>query len=272
MTQTSPRNKNFIPHVPASPPQVCFSIESLSFSADVPAIQVSDLNFSYPNHPPVLQDISFSLYSGESIALLGRTGTGKSTLMENLVGLKWPNSGEIRILDHSLEPNTLFQLRQQVGFAFQDPNDQLFMPTILEDVMFGPCNYGVPTELATEQAHQLLREFGLTEVAHHSVYELSGGQKRLAALATILALNPAILILDEPTNGLDPWWRRHLAEILISLPVQLLLIASHDLNWIQQVTQRALVLQQGKIQVDRSTESLLQDRETLEACGLPLDY
>ncbi|MGL5083104.1 MAG: energy-coupling factor ABC transporter ATP-binding protein [Microcoleaceae cyanobacterium] len=242
-------------------------------SPSTPAgIQVSNLTFSYPNQAPVLNNISFTFQIGERIALLGRTGTGKSTLIETLVGLKHPTSGQVQILGTILEPDTLFQIRQQIGFAFQDPNDQLFMPTILEDVIFGPCNYGVPEDVATAQAHHLLTEFDLAEVAHRPVHELSGGQKRLAALATILILNPAVLILDEPTNGLDPWWRRHLAEVLAQLPIQVLLIASHDLHWVNQVTQRALVLKQGQIEVDRSTADLLQDRLTLENCGLPLDY
>ncbi|NJK39197.1 MAG: ABC transporter ATP-binding protein [Oscillatoriales cyanobacterium RM2_1_1] len=241
-------------------------------SAIAVGVQVSDLVFSYPHQGIILQNISFTLNLGERVALLGRTGSGKSTLMENLVGLKRPNSGEIQILGTTLGPETLFQVRQQIGFAFQDPNNQLFMPTILEDVIFGPCNYGVPEALAREQADQLLAGFSLSEVAHRSVHELSGGQKRLAALATVLALNPDILILDEPTNGLDPWWRRHLAEILIQLPVQILLIASHDLHWVSRVTQRALVLKQGQIQVDQPTIALLQDRPTLESCGLPPDY
>ncbi len=235
-------------------------------------IAVQDLVFSYPHQNPILQNISFTLKSGETIALLGRTGTGKSTLMENLVGLKQPQSGKIWIQGLSLEPKNLFQVRRQIGFAFQEPNDQLFMPTILEDVIFGPCNYGISPEEAQEQAYQLLADFGLADVVNRPVYELSGGQKRLAALAAILALKPSILILDEPTNGLDPWWRRHLAEILPTLPVDVLLIASHDLNWVKRVTQRAMVLQQGKIYVDMPTEDLLQDSTLLENCGLPLDY
>ncbi len=233
---------------------------------------VQNLLFSYSNQSPILQDISFTLKVGERIALLGRTGTGKSTLMENLVGLKQPNSGEIRILGTRLEQTTLDQILRQVGFCFQDPNDQLFMPSILEDVSFGPRNYGVSSDIATEQAYQLLADFGLADVVDRSVHELSGGQKRLAALASVLALEPAVLILDEPTNGLDPWWRRHLAQLLPQLPVQVLLIASHDLHWVSRVAERAMVLQDGKIKVDMHTEELLRDQVTLDACGLPLDY
>lgn len=234
-------------------------------------LTVENLTFSYCPQNPILREISFSLNSGERLALLGPTGTGKSTLMENIIGLKTPDCGEIWIQGIPISPQTLPQLRRQIGFGFQDPNNQLFMPTIFEDVVFGPCNYGMNLEQASEIANQLLTQFGLAKLAHRSVHELSGGQKRLATLAAILALNPAILILDEPTNGLDPWWRRYLAEVLLNLPMQVLLIASHDLQWVGRVTERSLILGNGKIQVDRPTQQLLQDRDTLEKCGLPLD-
>ncbi len=233
---------------------------------------VQDLLFGYARQEPILQNISFTINSGERVALMGATGAGKSTLLENLIGLKLPQSGQIFINGISLESKNLSEIRLQVGFAFQNPDDQLFMPTILEDVMFGPGNYGVDPEQALAQASRLLADFGLADCVNRSVYELSGGQKRLAALAAVLALEPAILILDEPTNGLDPWWRRELAQILSQLPVEVMLIASHDLQWISQVTQRAMILKQGTIQVDQPTEELLQDRYTLEQCGLPLDY
>lgn len=235
-------------------------------------VAVQDLVFGYPRQEPVLRGISFSLYPGERVALLGPTGAGKSTLLENLIGLKLPNSGQISIAGLPIAPATLPQVRRQVGFAFQDPNDQLFMPTILEDVTFGPRNYGVPPAMARDRAYQLLEDFGLADYANRSAHELSGGQKRLAALAAILALEPSILILDEPTNGLDPSWRRHLAQVLSQLSVQVILIASHDLNWIGKTTRRALVLAHGQLQVDRPTSELLRDCSTLEAYDLPPDW
>ena len=146
------------------------------------------------------------------------------------------------------------------------------MPTILEDITFGPLNYGLPLETAKEVAQNLLVKFGLEKYAHRSVYELSGGQKRLAALAAVLALKPEILILDEPTNGLDPLWRRNLAEIILQLPMQIILIASHDLNWVSKVTERALILQYGQIQVDTSMENILRDTSILESYDLPFNY
>ncbi len=235
-------------------------------------VEVQNLMYAYSQQQPVLDNISFSLKIGDRVALMGATGSGKSTLLENLIGLKHPQSGKIWINGIPLLPNTLPQIRQQIGFSFQDANDQLFMPTILEDITFGPLNYGVSPIAAKEKAHQLLADFGLAAYAHRSAHELSGGQRRLAALAAILALDPAILILDEPTNGLDPAWRRHLAHVLLKLPVQVMLIASHDLNWLGKVTQRALVLSTGKIQIDRDIQPLLQDGKTLDRLGLPVDW
>jgi cobalt/nickel transport system ATP-binding protein len=237
-----------------------------------PTIEIQDLVFGYPQQKPVLRGISFTLQPGERVALLGLTGAGKSTLLENLIGLKMPQSGEIRVRGIKLEQATLSQVRRSIGFCFQDANDQLFMPTILEDVTFGPRNYGVPAKVARDRALLLLEEFGLLEFANRSAHELSGGQRRLAALAAILALEPAILILDEPTNGLDPSWRRHLAKVLSQLPVEVILIASHDLNWIGKTTQRALILAEGQIKVDRNTQELLQDKSTLEHYNLPPDW
>ncbi|WP_293331598.1 energy-coupling factor ABC transporter ATP-binding protein [Microcoleus sp. CAWBG58] len=237
-----------------------------------PTIEVQDLVFGYPQQKPVLQGISFTLQPGERVALLGLTGAGKSTLLENLIGLKMPQSGEVIVQGIKLEQATLSEARRQIGFCFQDANDQLFMPTILEDVMFGPRNYGVSLEMARDRALSLLDEFRLVEFANRSAHELSGGQRRLAALAAILALEPAILILDEPTNGLDPSWRRHLAKVLSQLPIEVILIASHDLNWIGKTTQRALILADGQIRVDEQTQELLKDRSTLEYYNLPPDW
>lgn len=235
-------------------------------------LEVQNLVYAYANQKPVLRDISFSLNPGDRVALMGATGSGKSTLLENLIGLKQPRSGNIFINGIPVEPKTLPQIRRQIGFSFQDPNDQLFMPTILEDVTFGPRNYGVPAAVAIEQGRQLLADFGLEAYAHRCAHELSGGQRRLAALAAILALEPTILILDEPTNGLDPAWRRHLAQVLLKLPVQVMLIASHDLNWLGKVTQRALVLADGYIPINREIQPLLREGETLEKLGLPVDW
>lgn len=233
---------------------------------------VQDLIFGYARQEPILQNISFTINSGERVALMGATGAGKSTLLENLIGLKLPQSGQILINGITLESKNLTEIRLQVGFAFQNPDDQLFMPTILEDVMFGLRNHGMPLIEAKEKARLILSKFGLIYYENRSSHELSGGQKRLAALASILVLEPSILILDEPTNGLDPAWRKTLAKVLSELPLEAILIASHDLNWIKKTTTRSLILAQGKIVVERPTQELLQDEEMLELHGLPPDW
>lgn len=235
-------------------------------------VEVENLVYAYSRQEPVLQEISFTLNKGDRVALMGATGSGKSTLLENLIGLKQPQSGKITINGIPVELQTLPQVRRQIGFSFQDANDQLFMPTILEDITFGPRNYGMSPAEASDRARQLLADFGLEAYANRSAHELSGGQRRLAALASILALEPTILILDEPTNGLDPAWRRHLAQVLLKLPVQAILIASHDLHWLGRVTQRALVLSGGRIQIDSDIQPLLQDGATLDQLGLPIDW
>ncbi|BBD65481.1 ABC transporter-related protein [Nostoc commune NIES-4072] len=235
-------------------------------------VEVENLAYAYSRQEPVLQEISFTLNAGDRVALMGATGSGKSTLLENLIGLKQPQTGKITINGIPVEPKNLPQVRRQIGFSFQDANDQLFMPTILEDITFGPRNYGMSQAKACDRARQLLADFGLEAYANRSAHELSGGQRRLAALASILALDPTILILDEPTNGLDPAWRRHLAQVLLKLPVQVMLIASHDLHWLGRVTQRALVLSNGRIQIDSNIQPLLQDGATLDQLGLPIGW
>ncbi|MBD2677836.1 MULTISPECIES: energy-coupling factor ABC transporter ATP-binding protein [Nostoc] len=235
-------------------------------------VEVENLVYAYSRQEAVLQGISFNLNRGDRVALMGATGSGKSTLLENLIGLKEPQSGKIRINGIPVQPKTLPEIRRQIGFSFQDANDQLFMPTILEDVTFGPRNYGMSAAEAGDRARKLLADFGLEAYANRSAHELSGGQRRLAALAAILALEPTILILDEPTNGLDPAWRRHLAQVLFKLPVEVILIASHDLHWLGRVTQRALVLSGGRIQIDSDIQPLLQNGTTLDQLGLPVDW
>lgn len=238
---------------------------------DTPLI-INNLSFSYNPEKPILKNISFTINHGEKVGLLGPTGMGKSTLMENLIGLHLPQEGEILIHGLPVKKENLSVIRKMIGFTFQNPDDQLFMPNIFDDIMFGPNNYNLPAGLSINKTNSLLKKFGLESYSNCSAYQLSGGQKRLVALATILVLEPSILILDEPTNGLDPLWRRNLANIINLLPLDVLLISSHDLQWIGKVTQRCLILHDGKIKVDLPTHELLKNYSLLEYYGLPFDY
>lgn len=235
-------------------------------------LKVEELTYAYPRQQAVLKNISFNLNVGDRFALMGATGSGKSTLLENIIGLKQPQQGQVWIRNIPVSHKTLLHIRRHIGFGFQDANDQLFMPTVIEDITFGPRNYGVPPAIAINKAQQLLIDFGLESYANRSVHELSGGQRRLVALAAILALEPDILILDEPTTGLDPAWRRRLAHILLQLPIQAMLIASHDLNWLGKVTKKALVMAGGSIFINAEIEPLLKDSQTLERFNLPIGW
>lgn len=236
-----------------------------------PVLEVRDLWFRYPGGEPVLKGVSFSVRRGERVVLLGANGAGKSTLLHLLIGLKQPDCGEVLVYGTPVREPYLKVVRRRVGLVFQSPEDQLFMPTLLEDVAFGPCNYGVPREQALEAARSLLERFGLSMRAGHSGHLLSEGQKRLAALASVLALEPSILVLDEPTGGLDPGWRCRMADALSSLGCDTVLMATHDLAWASKVAHRALVLFEGRIRVDGPAREVLEDVATLADCGLPVD-
>ncbi|MBE3597472.1 MAG: ABC transporter ATP-binding protein [Limnochordaceae bacterium] len=234
-----------------------------------PVLEVRDLWFRYPGGEPVLQGVSFSVRRGERVAILGANGVGKSTLLHLLIGLQRPESGEVLVYETPVREPHLKAIRRRVGLVFQNPDDQLFMPTLLEDVAFGPCNYGVAREEALEAARALLERFRLTSHAAHSGHRLSGGEKRLAALATVLALEPSILALDEPTGGLDPGWRCRLADALSMIEWDALLMATHDLAWVSKVAHRALVLFDGRIRLDGPAREVLQNASALADCGLP---
>lgn len=215
-----------------------------STSADSALLQVSSLQFGYPHHR-VLKDISFQLKAHERLALIGGNGAGKSTLLRLLVGLEQAVAGEIRAFGQICQDEADFHtLRTQVGFLFQDSDDQLFCPTVLEDVAFGPLNLGHSKEDAIHIAHETLAKLGMQAFAERVTYRLSGGEKRMIALATVLAMAPKILLLDEPTNGLDSRAEERLLSHLEALP-QAMIVVSHDERVIERLATRAVVLEQG---------------------------
>jgi cobalt/nickel transport system ATP-binding protein len=230
-------------------------------------LELRDLSYAYPGGEPVLRHISFAVATGERVALLGPNGAGKSTLLQHINGLLVPTSGEVRVGGLAVTEGSLRAVRAQVGFVFQDPDDQLFLPSLHEDVAFGPLNAGASREAAHDQAHAVLAELGIERYAERAAHHLSGGERRLASLATVLVSRPAILVLDEPTGELDARARQRIVRLLQQRP-ETLLLAAHDLEAAGAVCRRALVLSEGSVAYDGPLDRLLADRELLCELGL----
>ncbi|MTI12603.1 energy-coupling factor ABC transporter ATP-binding protein [Sansalvadorimonas verongulae] len=210
-----------------------------------PLIQVEDLHFSYGEQAPVFQGASFNLYSGERIALLGPNGSGKTSLLRLVMGLLKPDSGTIKLFGQSMSNEKDFRkYRGRAGLLFQDSDDQLFCPTVLEEVCFGPLNQGMKPEEAKAQARTVLKQLGIEALEERITWQLSGGQKRLVALASVLAMEPEVLLLDEPTNALDNPTRERLIQILLELPQAMICIA-HDDEFHGQLATRSLRVEGG---------------------------
>jgi len=230
------------------------------------AIQVEHLSFSYPNGNPALTDISLILQSGEKAALVGANGAGKSTLLLHLNGI-YRGQGEIKIAGLELKPKTLPQIRAKVGLVFQNPDDQLFSNSVYEDVAFGPLYQGLPGEVIRERVGAALAAVQMEGFAERSPYHLSSGEKKRIAIATVLAMEPQILVFDEPTAGLDPRARRELIALLRTLP-QTLLVATHDLALVQDLLPRTILMEKGQIVADGFSGDILENQALLEAHGL----
>jgi len=212
-----------------------------------PVIALHHLSFQYPQQPLILQQLDFQLFSGQKVALRGANGSGKSTLLHLLLGLLRPTAGSIEIFQQHCETEADFvKIRGRVGLLFQDADDQLFCPTVAEDVAFGALNLGKTPEEARKIVRDTLNLLGLTGYESKITYKLSGGEKRLVALATVLAMQPEVLLLDEPTSGLDATTEQRVIALLAALP-QAMLIVSHDPHFLQQVTQQTVNLTQGHL-------------------------
>ena len=233
------------------------------------ALVMTGVQYHYPDHTPALQDVGFQIAHGESVALIGGNGAGKSTLLSLLVGIVFPTAGTVNIDGVELTHKTASGLRQRLGLVFQNPDDQLFMPTVLDDVAFGPLNQGLSPAQAKERALDALTTVGASHLSLRSSLRLSTGEKRAAAIAAVLAMTPDILLMDEPTAGLDPWSRRQLIGLLGRF-AHTKIIATHDLDFALDVCQRTLVLRDGRVVADGPSASLLQDRELLASCRLEL--
>jgi cobalt/nickel transport system ATP-binding protein len=230
-------------------------------------LEARDLHYAYGDGTVALEGITFRIHHGEAVALVGANGAGKSTLLQHLNGALRATSGEVRVGDLPLNDGTLADVRRVVGMVFQDPDDQLFMPTVLEDVAFGPRNLGISPVEADVRAREALRRVGAEHLAAKAPYHLSVGEKRRCALAAVVAMGPDILVLDEPSTGLDPRGRRLLIDLLKAF-THTKLIASHDLDLVRRICSRTLVLHQGRLRADGPTAAIFADRELMESCGL----
>jgi cobalt/nickel transport system ATP-binding protein len=232
-----------------------------------PLLQLDGVTYRYPDETPALADVSLSVAPGERVALLGPTGAGKSTLLQLVNGLLLPTAGQVRFDGTGVTERTATAVRCRVGLVFQNPDDQLFLPTLLEDVAFGPLNAGISSAAASARARATLAVLGLEHAAGRAAHHLSGGERRLAALATVLVSAPDLLALDEPTGDLDARSRRRLLDAL-GARAETLLVATHDLDVAAALCQRAVVLVDGRVAWDGALDTLRADRAALERCAL----
>ncbi len=233
-------------------------------------IEFQNVSFSYERGRPVLRDLSFSIGDGECVGLIGANGAGKSTVMKLLLGLL-TGEGTILVDGVAVKKDTLAQIRRKLGFVLQDSDNQMFMPTVYEDMIFGPLNYGLSREETDKRVDAVLERLGLQELKHRHNHRISGGEKRMAAIATILAMEPEAVLMDEPTAALDPYNRRIVIHTIRSLP-QTKLITSHDLDMILDTCSRVILLSEGRIAADGPAEEILRDRALLESHRMELPF
>lgn len=231
-------------------------------------IQFSDVCYEYPNGFEALRGVTFRITHGEKVALLGRNGAGKSTLLLHTNGLLLPTQGTVDIGGVMVTPKTLKLVRQSVGMVFQNPDDQLFMNTVEEDVAFGPANMGLTAGEIDSRVTHALQAVGCEGLRDRAPYHLSGGQKRAVAIATVLSMEPNILVMDEPTSNLDQPSRRQCIDIIKSF-MHTCLIATHDLDLVREVCPRSIVIEQGQVVADTSTAQVFSDPELRSILGLP---
>lgn len=230
-------------------------------------VEVKDLNHTYPDGTKAVRGVTFRIHHGESVAIVGANGAGKSTLLLHLNGYLTPQSGTVRIGDFPLTKETVMNIRKTVGMIFQNPDDQLFMPTVYEDVAFGPLNLGLPPEEVEQRVGDALTRADVAHLRDRPPYKLSGGEKRAVAIATVLSMSPDILVMDEPSSNLDPKARRTLINLLRSFQ-HTKIIASHDLDMVLDLCERTIVIHDGKIMADGPTNAIFQDKDLLEASHL----
>jgi cobalt/nickel transport system ATP-binding protein len=237
----------------------------------VPSLAVEGLAFSYPDGHQALFGVDLQVERGERVAVLGPNGAGKTTLVLHLNGLLSGGVGSVCVAGLPVEPVNYPEIRRRVGIVFQDPDDQLFMPTVRDDVAFGPANAGVRGEELDRRVLAALASVGMADFADRPPHHLSFGQRRRVALATVLVMEPEILVLDEPSSNLDPASRRELADILRGLDVTVLMV-THDLPYALELCPRAVILSGGLVAADGPTSTLLADAPLMAAHRLELPF
>ena len=231
------------------------------------AVEVKDLHYTYPGEYQALRGVSFRVEHGESVGIVGANGAGKSTLLQHLNGYLLPAQGVVHIGDCPVTRETVGQARRMVGVVFQDPDDQLFMPTVYEDVAFGPSNLGLPPEEVTTHVEQALETVGVSHLRDRPPYRLSGGEKRAVAIATVLSMTPEILVLDEPTSNLDPRARRQLITLLRGFQ-HTKILATHDLDMVLDLCERTIVIHEGQVKADGPALDIFKDQDLMEESHL----
>ena len=239
---------------------------------NMPSLEIKELAFAYPDGNQALYGVSLSIQKGERVALLGPNGAGKTTLVMHMNGIHPTSHGSIHVagqLVDSKNKESIKQIRSKVGIVFQDPDDQLFMPTVGEDVAFGPYNMGLRDAELSKVVDEALELVGMSEFKDRPPHHLSFGQRRRVAVATVLAMKPEILILDEPSSNLDPASRRELADILRSLDITIVMV-THDLPYAFELCERSVILSGGIIVADNDTKVILKDQGLLKSHRLEL--
>ena len=232
-------------------------------------IEVRALHYIYPDGYEAIKDMSFLIRHGESVGIIGANGAGKSTLLLLLLGLLFPGSGEVLVGDVRVAPKTLPLIRQRLGLVFQDPDDQLFMTTVYDDVAFGPRNMKLDEEEVACRVDAALTAVGIRHLKERAPFRLSGGEKRAASIAAVLSMRPDVLVLDEPTAGLDPKSRRRVIHLLQGFD-HTKIMTSHDLDMIHDTCQRIIIVKDGRIAADGAAEDILTDKRLLDDCGLEM--
>jgi cobalt/nickel transport system ATP-binding protein len=230
-------------------------------------IDLQNVHYRYPDGTQALGGISFRIIHGESVGIVGANGAGKSTLLLQISGTLLPTDGSISIGETVISKKTVREIRKRIGFVFQDPDDQIFMPTVFEDVAFGPLHLGWTIENVKQSAIKALEQVNCLHLKDRPPHKLSLGQKRAVSIASVIAMDPDILVMDEPSSNLDPRSRRQLIQLLKTFDHSKI-IASHDLDMVNELCERTIILREGQVAADGTTLELFSDEKLLQENGL----